>query len=269
MVFNATDFSNLLATNKAIQNIQLMFAVALCVLAPLIIFGSGLIIASTITFRKLRTPHHILLCCLACDDLILATWTIPMLAMLYFNQTRHLLSEKVPCVLLSMLIFTNFMANFSIINILNIDRFISIQFPLRYYDIVTKFKLSIVISITWGFCLALSMTITWNNKYDETIGHLHISKRSCDANTVLKSYYVYWFLFSMMMCIGFSFCLNFIVWQTVKSHWKVIDKQSYLWTENVNAKVAKRARNSRVASILLALYAMLWMPYIIITILYR
>ena len=269
MVLNETEYSILLVTNHSIHIAYNIFAVTLCAFAPFIIFGSGLIITSTIVFRKLRTRHHVLLFCLACDDLMFGLWTIPMWAMTYFEHTRPYLVEKGPCILVTILKLTKLIVNFSIINLINIDRFISIQFPLRYYNIVTKYRLAAAILIAWITSIIPSIPIIWDNKYDETVGHLHISKRSCDPYTVLKPYYLYWFLGSIWMCVFICFCLNLAVWITAKSHWKKIDRQMSrhrsMSPKNVEAQVAKRARN-KVASILFTLYAVLWMPYNIVAI---
>ena len=118
---------------------------------------NALVIFAVATRRRLRNNSTILLACLAGTDLLTGLVALPFA---FLVDLRRLLGAESFCSLEKAFIVTVTMVGYASIShlvVISIDRYIAIKYPLRYEDIVTKTRIIISITLSWGFTLFMTI----------------------------------------------------------------------------------------------------------------
>ena len=138
-------------------------------ICPLVILMNVLVIAAVKTRRRLQSMSNILLACLAGTDLLVGTVTLPTIIVAeifaiadgstttYCNIIRKIVAP---------LRDVSVLASLFHLPVISVDRLIALKYPLRYEEIVTKFRITIATIIAWF--IATTYTI-FNNLFASSL----------------------------------------------------------------------------------------------------
>ena len=119
---------------------------------PVIIVMNALIIAAVKTRHRLQSESNILLASLAGTDFLTGAATLPVtIAAEIFNMAGGSVTTycSVTKNIVSPLRFLSVLTSLFQLVLISFERFIALKYHLRYYDIVTRFRLTIAITFTW------------------------------------------------------------------------------------------------------------------------
>ena len=119
--------------------------------SPLTIFLNILVILAVKTTPQLRDKYNVLLACLAGTDIMIGALGQPVfIAELIYRLTGSPVSEF--CIIslaARRFIRTSLMSSLLHLTLISIERYISIKFPFKYQDIVTKRRLIASVILAW------------------------------------------------------------------------------------------------------------------------
>ena len=121
---------------------------------PMIVFINSLVIVGVIRKRRLHTMYNMLLACLGGIDLAVGAVVQPSFI---FGEISLITGSSLAayCRLYRQTIFAFLypsLASLVLLALLSIERFLAIEYSLRYFEIVTKFRLNVALI----FCLTTS-----------------------------------------------------------------------------------------------------------------
>ena len=157
---NATKHSTVFCTiddkHDAVQIFLRALAIALNLVAcPLVIILNALIITAIRRNRRLQTMHNILLASMAGTDLMVGVAAQPVfIAQETFHMTEG--SLLVYCTITEIaVVMVNGLVTASLLHLdlIAVERYITIKYSLRYENIVTKFRVAVAIAFLWLFVL--------------------------------------------------------------------------------------------------------------------
>ena len=131
---------------------------ALC--CPLVIIANVLVIAAVKTRCRLQSNSNILLACLAGTDLLVGAATLPSsiaaetFAIADGSVTTYC---NIMNKMVSPLRFLSVLASLLHLPVISVDRYIALKYSLRYEEIVTKFRISIAVGISWFIAAMYTM----------------------------------------------------------------------------------------------------------------
>ena len=119
--------------------------------SPLTIFLNVLVILAVKTTPQLRDKYNVLLACLAGSDIMTGALGQPVfIAELIYRLTGSPASEF--CIIphaARLFIRTSLISALQYLAMISIERYISIIFPFKYHDIVTKRRLIVSVILVW------------------------------------------------------------------------------------------------------------------------
>ena len=115
--------------------------------SPMIVFINSLVIVAVIKKQRLQTMYNMLLACLAATDLAVGVVVQPSFIL---GEISIITGFSVAdyCRLYRQTIFAFLypsLASLLLLALLSIERFLAIKYPLRYFEIVTKFRLNVAV----------------------------------------------------------------------------------------------------------------------------
>ena len=128
--------------------------------SPLTIFLNVLVILAVKTTPQLRNKYNVLLACLAGTDIITGALGQPLfIAELIYRLTGSPASDfcSIPYAA-RRFIRTSLMSSLQHLTLISIERYISIKFPFKYDNIVTKRRLIVSVVLAWSL-LAFPMIL--------------------------------------------------------------------------------------------------------------
>ena len=120
--------------------------------SPLTIFLNVLVILAVKTTPQLRNKYNALLACLAGTDIMTGALGQPLfIAELIYRLTGSPASEfcAIPYAA-RCFIRTSLMSSLLHLTLISLERYISIKFPFKYHDIVTKRRLILSVIVAWS-----------------------------------------------------------------------------------------------------------------------
>lgn len=130
------------------RDVRLVVGSLLIVVSILIVIGSGSVVMAMVKYPWLRTNTHFLLLSLSIVFLIDGAVAQPVVIYTYFKQDITPVSSSI-C---SFLGYINYITGWLVmlhIMVINVERYVSIQYPLRYQVLVTVRTVCGVIVIVW------------------------------------------------------------------------------------------------------------------------
>ena len=107
------------------------------VIVALIIFGNTLTIVASVKFQFLRTVTNLFMVSLACSDLLLA-FVLPLSAVHRFTDVINVQIHIWICWLTTIGISSSAQCTLLTLLLIVIDRFISVIYPFRYDELMTR-----------------------------------------------------------------------------------------------------------------------------------
>lgn len=119
--------------------------VLLSVLIPVIVLGNGFVILAFATTRRLRTTTNYFVLSLAVADIMVGSLSLPIFTVAINKGYRW--QQQHPTVVHLWTAVDIITAIASIVNLvyISIDRYICIQYPFRYYALLNKTKITVMI----------------------------------------------------------------------------------------------------------------------------
>jgi len=149
---------NLLTSEMSVALISVTIVNLL--VSPLTIFLNILVILAVKTTPQLRDKYNVLLACLAGTDIMTGALGQPLfIAELIYRLTGS--SATKLCAIpyaARQFIRTSLMSSLQHLTLISIERYISIKFPFKYQDIVTKRRLIVSVILAWSL-LAFPMIL--------------------------------------------------------------------------------------------------------------
>ncbi len=146
------DEEKFLTMNLSVTLASIILNVFSC---PFVILINALVIVAVKTRHRLQSMSNILLASLAGTDLLMGTTTLPAsIAAEIFAIAGGSVTTYCTFVnkIVSPLRFLSVLTSTFHLGVISVERYIALKYSLRYYPIVTKFRLTIAITFSW--CLA-------------------------------------------------------------------------------------------------------------------
>ncbi|XP_028391610.1 octopamine receptor beta-3R-like [Dendronephthya gigantea] len=140
------------------QTYVITSTVLLSVLIPAIIIGNGLVILAFGTTRRLRTTTNYFVVSLAFADIMVGLLSLPIFTVVIYKNTQWFIDNPDMNNLWKAVDMITSIASITNLMYISIDRYVCIQYPLRYYGMVTRKKVIVMIIVSWMYG-ALNFTL--------------------------------------------------------------------------------------------------------------
>nr|XP_020444663.1 olfactory receptor 1-like [Monopterus albus] len=160
------------------------FYVFLCFVYIMTVLGNGLLLSVIYLVKTLHTPKYMIVFNLALTDLCGSTALIPKLLDTFLFDNRYIVYEACLSYMFFVWLFT-FVQSWTLV-IMAYDRFIAICFPLRYYNIVTKPAIAVMLLFTWFFLSILIACVVGLLDRLSFCGSVVIQSFFCDHGPVYR-----------------------------------------------------------------------------------
>ena len=150
------------------------FVIINCVLnAPLMficILGNSLVLAAVIRTPSIRSPSTIMLCSLAMSDLLVGFVAQPLFI------ADELIKENLVLYRVSAMIgFSACGVSLATITLISIDRFLAVQYHMRYATLVRQSRVVSIIVMIWLFTFVCSGFHIWNKFLHHLLSAIYIA----------------------------------------------------------------------------------------------
>ena len=150
------------------------FVIINCVLnAPLMvicILGNALVLAVIIRTPSIRSPSMIMLCSLAVSDLLVGFIAQPL-----FIADEVIKENLVLYRVSAMIGFSACGVSLATITLISIDRFLAVQYHMRYATLVRQSRVIFIIVMIWLFTFVCSGFHIWNNFLHHLLSAIYIA----------------------------------------------------------------------------------------------
>nr|XP_023833385.1 olfactory receptor 2A14-like [Salvelinus alpinus] len=148
-----------------------------------IIFSNALLIGVICIERSLHEPMYLFLCALFVNQLYGSTALFPAL-MFYLLSDTHDISLLYCCLQIYVL-YTYTLTEFSNLAVMSYDRYISICYPLRYNNIMTRKIICGLILLSWVYSFFINAIIISLSLRLQFCGYV-LDRLYCDNYSVVK-----------------------------------------------------------------------------------
>lgn len=213
------------------------------ILSPVAVFTNFLILLSLWKTSSLQSASNILVASLALADLCVGLLLQPMLV--FINITARHVSTTAYCVIFQSHMFLAYLftaLSLGTLTYLSLERMCALHWHLRYYELVTTKKVTIIVIQLWVFQV-LTSTIIW----------------------FVGSYYT----LAALSVAGSFFCILVIcysymsIWRIVRRHHKQpIQTEQAIVQEQNTLDMLKYKAKTCTSLIILELFALCYFPYL-------
>ena len=211
--------------------------------AMVILFGNSLTIASVVKFEWLRSNINILICSLSCSD-----FYVGVISFIYhLSYSIGTVSGQL-FIIMYTLLSIGYMSSVLHLATIAIERFVGVNYPLRYHSIISPKMIKMFIIFSWGMSVIMFGFISMAILY--TLGvnnYLYID---------LTNNFFY-LLSGLVIGIVYLTMLPSIYKQS-----KAIRQQA----TNENAKIRQEIKACITLGIVLVAYLICWTPYFVMNI---
>ena len=210
--------------------------------AVVIMFGNSLTIASVVKFEWLRSNTNILICSLSCAD-----FYVGVISFIYhLSYSIGTVSDQM-FVIIFTLLSIGYMSSVLHLATIAIERFVGVNYPLRYHSIISPKMIKMFIISSWGMSIMfgiVSMTILY------TLGTNNYLYIDLTNN--------FFYLFSGLV-IGIVYLTML---PSIYKQSKAIRQQA----TSENAKIRQEIKACITLGIVLVAYLICWTPYFVMNI---
>lgn len=128
----------------------------------LILCGNILTIFIVTSYKKMRTATNVLIANLSAADCLHGLWPVLGLTLDMFSYRYSDHTWLVLCHVLTILSMGGSLVNFVTVMLIAVERLISVVYPIRYINIVTKRKLILICCFVWIFTFAQVIYLSLN-----------------------------------------------------------------------------------------------------------
>ena len=232
--------------------IQRGCAYCMPVCSPLIILLNSLFLVSVAVFRKLHTPHNLMLTSLAVGDLLAGSCFAPLMAWEYFSSSQFIKnSNKTTCLYMYALSYICSCGSVLNLMMISVDRYFAIGHSLRYRNTMTISKARSVILGTWAYLLlTASIPAMGFNKYQPG---------QCIFAEIMPNEYLNFAMLNVLAGILISLVLNIKVCQLVKEQRKTMRGLAHCYMQ-----FTQRARTVKMSNLLFTMLVCFWLPVVFV-----
>ncbi|KAM9452607.1 olfactory receptor 6E1-like [Salvelinus alpinus] len=181
---NSTHFKVFrLAAYGDIGQLKYFYFAVVTALYFVIIFSNALLIGVICIERSLHEPMYLFLCALFVNQLYGSTALFPAL-MFYLLSDTHDISLLYCCLQIYVL-YTYTLTEFSNLAVMSYDRYISICYPLRYNNIMTRKIICGLILLSWVYSFFINAIIISLSLRLQFCGNV-LDRVYCDNYSVVK-----------------------------------------------------------------------------------
>lgn len=211
------------------------------------IFGNTLVIAAFSLQRRMRTVTNSFLVSLACTDLCVATFSMPVWLAYLLTGPEWILGDilQYTWTMVDILVGTA-----SIMNLVAISftRFLSLRNPLRYLEWITSRTVAAIIICVWIYSLGTAVT-----------SHFLYSKRIFNLVATITCVYA-----PLLFMLGAHFMTFKVALRQVRQIRATVPAQ-YLRNQN---NILKEFKAVKTISVILGAFLICWMPFVTLNVIY-
>ena len=246
--------SRYLDSCQYIPHCSIFLAVNLTTVLP-ICFGNLMVIVAVLRFEHLRTPTNSIILSLAFSDLLVGI-VGPFFSLVHYTNLG-LNSNKSACLLsLSLMMLSCGLSLGSLVAI-SIDRFVSVQKPLRHSSIITMRRTSVFLVMLWIYGIAIFSLpiIGWND---------WAPHKECGIAIVLTKEFLLIIFCHLLVFLLLTGMLYGRVFYTAWKAQKLISSQRQC-LENRSPADQNQAKISHVMAYVLGVFYICWAPFFILS----
>ncbi|KAK7473417.1 hypothetical protein BaRGS_00035344 [Batillaria attramentaria] len=228
-----------------------------------IIVTNTLTIVAVATRSKLRTIPNMYVSSLAVADLLIGVSLIGQIFTAVPETAEFLSRSEWACLVRTSIIYILVALSTLSMLLIAFDRFLCIQFPLRYNNIMTKQRAAAIIAASWVVAVAYGTVPMYTSNYDVHIG--------CEPTHIFPAWYMIGAnpLLFFVVSVA-SFVLYVYIMKAVVRQRRLIQAQEIAAGVANKVEVRQRRKNYGAAKMLFlvfGLFFLCWSPLVIVGVL--
>uniref|UniRef100_A0A670YDC2 Histamine receptor H1 n=1 Tax=Pseudonaja textilis TaxID=8673 RepID=A0A670YDC2_PSETE len=264
------------STNRNSTEVQPVLGLFLGTISLITVVMNILVLYAVKTEKKLQTVGNLYIVSLSCADVIVGAAVMP-LNIVYLLKDKWILTRKACLFWLSMDYVASTASIFSLF-ILCVDRYRSVQQPLKYLKYRTKTRASVMISIAWLLSFLWVIPILGWRKFTDhsnmTIHNRTYNENVCETDfcrttwfkvlTATINFYVpsllmLWFYANIYraVCKHFQHRLCYL-----KETWGKLRTQSVFQSQKLHVNRDRKA--AKQLGVIMVVFMLCWIPYFVL-----
>ncbi|XP_005108756.1 adenosine receptor A3 [Aplysia californica] len=245
---------------------EAIIRIFLCVLVfyvPVIIVTNVLVIVTVYLVRKLHTPDNYVIAGLASADCLVGIWSLPLYILSDIPQTMPLIrSKRWTCAMRYIAFTVSQDSSLSILTLMCVDRFTSINWPFWYQMHVTNKAMLVAISVIYTAHTTKALVVYGLlMRFDETIEPLH--NRCTVLNNAPHFYILQFCTAELGLQLSVSFCLCAQVSLTALREVRKLKREFHVL--GISGTFRSKSYRSRMTNVkitvsLMFIFIILWLP---------
>ena len=218
------------------------------------LFGNALVIAAIHRFPKLRNTTNKLVYSLALSDIGVGL-CLPFLIL--FNLSPQLKEHKMACIFRYQLIIAMASLSQFTLVLVSVDRFVAIQFPLRYHALLSRRRISAMIAFVWVYSILIAVIPIFGlNEWDRD------SWAKCELEHIVEAPYAMTLVLHFFICALIMTFLYGRVFYLARDHAqriKLCTEHSHNATSHPSKGRISKA--TMTLFLVLGIFILSWLPF--------
>lgn len=229
---------------------------------PVGIISNTLVFCGILLYPGFYNSSNIIMMAIAGFDLLMGVMCVPLFLLCYIDSTKDYIAENQHLCMWKLVNgLVCYAGSLYGLMLLSIDRYLAINFPLKYHTWITV-KRAIYVTggvVAYSFTTAVVPMIGWNN-YNASVTNLN--ERCNFYNTLPKPLLTWFFMIPNITAILISIGANIQVAIITFRHMKTFRRQSYLWNNEQRREFNAKLSSVKITLSLMCLFILFTMPYI-------